>query len=61
MPVEEKKALEFRIEKKIITEKDVMNAYKNKISSITIPDNALISDLAMEYARMKRMVFRRGI
>ena len=59
--VEEKKALEFRIEKKIITEKYVMNAYKNKISSITIPDNALISDLAMEYARMKRMVFRRGI
>lgn len=49
------------IAKKIVTEKDIRNLFLPEGSKIKISRHAIISDLAMEYAREKRINFERSV
>lgn len=47
------------IDKRIITEKDLINLYVQRVNKISIPSNSILSDLAKEYARDKKIEIQR--
>lgn len=57
-PAREEK--ELVISKKIITERDVVNAYADKVTVIHICKNTILTDLAKEYAQARNIAFLRS-
>lgn len=59
-PVAEEK--EYTLYKKVITEKDVTAADREKATAVVVPERAILTDLAREYARKRNMeIIRRDI
>lgn len=56
---EQQKKETFCFSKKIITEKDMIDAYQNGASEIEIQKNSILSELAKEYAHEKNIIITR--
>jgi ethanolamine utilization protein len=48
------------IDKKIITEKDLIKVYEQRVKKICIPSNSILSDMAKEYAKDKKIEIQRS-
>ena len=48
------------LDKKVITEKDLIKVYEQRVRKICIPSNSILSDMAKEYAKDKKIEIQRS-